>query len=78
MANKRKTVDISFLKNSANRALTDMADFQDKSLGESAKPFRQGIAMVLETALHESGNYNGFRYTDFNRGLTDPTRRYYY
>jgi hypothetical protein len=84
----RKTIDVASLKTRVNRALNDAADHQDKSLGASAKEYREGLAAVLEDVLHASGNYKGFRYTDplaqhdeqgyLVDGTYDVTRRHYY
>jgi hypothetical protein len=84
----RKTIDIKTLKASVNAALSN-ADHQDEWMGVAcARVYRQGVAAVLETALHETGNYNGFQFTDPRAerddegylidGTYDPTRRNYY
>jgi hypothetical protein len=85
----RKTMNVSDLLVSVNRCLTDAADHQDATMGSlhEAKAFRIGAAMVLEHALHATGNYHGFRYTDpkaeftdtgIVEGTYDETRRAYY
>jgi hypothetical protein len=42
--------------------------------------YRQGVASLLETILHHTGNYAGFGYTTgaFVAGETDETVRGYY
>ena len=85
----RKTIDVETVKLRANRALTDAAPHQNETMGATcAQIFRQGIAVVLEDVLHESGNYRGFQYADPNgqrneRGFLiegtydDSIRRYF-
>jgi hypothetical protein len=87
MSRTRKTIDIETLKASVNDALAN-ADYQDREMGAAcARVYRQGIAGVLESALHTTGNYNGFRYADPNaeyddqgivEGTYDDTRRNYF
>lgn len=84
----RKTVDLAGLVQRVNRALTDAADYQDKTMGVTqAQAFRRGMAGVLEDALHAAHAYKGFRYTDprakyDDTGIVedsyDETRRAYY
>lgn len=79
MAKPRKTVDVALVKERANFFLTN----PDGSPAE-----RRGVANILETVLHESGNYHGFRYADptaqrtpegyLITGTYDDTRRCYY
>lgn len=85
---KRKNIKVADLVVSVNRCLTDAADHQDETMGiVSAAAFRTGAAMVLEHALHATGQYRGFRYTDpkaeftdtgIVAGTYDETRRAYY
>jgi hypothetical protein len=51
---KRKTVTIEFLVNMTNDILKDSA--------ADRVDVRQGAMNLLETVLHSTGNYNGFRY----------------
>lgn len=69
----RKTIEVGKVLNIANHFLAA----QNTTAAE-----REGVCALLETVLHESGNYMGFRYlenvfneTDFQ---SDGTRRYYY
>ena len=50
----RKTVDVDYVKTIANRIL---ADENPKRAGE-----REGVIMLLEAVLFESGNYKGFKW----------------
>ena len=58
MARARKTIDIKRLKELANSYLLNSAD--------DHKDMRFGTACLLEQALHETGNYNGFGYLNRN------------
>lgn len=51
----RKTVDVETLKRSANYYLNNP---------DTTPEGREGVAGLIESALHLSGNYKGFRYTD--------------
>lgn len=51
---KRKTVTIEFLVNMTNDICKDSA--------ADRKDVRQGAMNLLETALHSTGNYSGFKY----------------
>lgn len=50
--NSRKTINISNLIETANRLLLNS---KDNMVSE-----RHGIAMLVETLLHDTNNYNGF------------------
>jgi hypothetical protein len=50
----RKTVDVEYVKMIANRILTNE---DPKRSGE-----REGVAMLLEAVLFETGNYKGFKW----------------
>lgn len=52
----RKTVDMAFLKDAANKMLLrkDVTD-----------DFRRGIYVLLEVALHETHGYQGFNYVSW-------------
>ena len=67
---RRKTLEVSVLRDKINQMLADSDD--DKTEGRTV------LALVLEFVLMESGNYSGFRFTDFSNGNLDATRRYYY
>ena len=48
-----KTIKVDYIKDQVNKMLA----------GSTCSPDgRQGMIQVLEALLHESGNYNGFRY----------------
>jgi hypothetical protein len=69
---KRKTVSVEFLKERGNYFLANSdPDWKDQ---------RQGVASMIEVALHDTGNYQGFSYLDspYEQGVTDETRRVYY
>lgn len=50
---KRKTV-----------AVTEAVAVANRMLANSTGTGRQGIIVLIETLLHESGNYRGFRYLE--------------
>jgi hypothetical protein len=78
----RKTITVQEVKDRANT----MLEFQ------STSEARQAVAVLLESVLHATGNYRGFRYlpSEYNEpqeflrtGLVlredyDDTRRYYF
>lgn len=51
---RRKTIDILMLRDMANDYIRNVKDDMVKE--------REGVAALLESALHETGNYKGFRY----------------
>ena len=53
MANRRKTVEVAWLRELVNARL-------EKST--CSPEVRRGMASVLESVLHETGNYRGFQY----------------
>ncbi len=53
----RKTIDIEKLKEIVNSMLANTTDDFGPTRG-----IRQGAMNVLESALHETGNYRGFRH----------------
>lgn len=57
----RKTIKIDRLKEIVNGMLLNTCD--------EMKNDRQAVICVLETALHETGNYNGFMYLDKHQML---------
>jgi len=69
----RKTIDLERLRDMANAALRDSVD--------DYREQRDGIAFLLERALHESGRYRGFSYIGGyrpNDPAFDETRRTYH
>lgn len=85
----RKTVEMNGLVLRVNRALTDMADYQDREMGlDTAQAYRKGMIAVLEDALHASHQYKGFMIADpkaergpegyLKEGTYDDSRRRYY
>lgn len=77
----RKTVNVDWLREKANIYL-------DADEGLNTPEQRQGVASFLELALHQTGNYRGFRFTHTENaertpegglidGTYDDTRRYY-
>ena len=75
----RKTIEVSALRESVNRALNDKnaLEFQEENFRQP-EAYRMGMAAVLEDALIESGQYRGFQYTDGAQGRDDNTRRRYF
>lgn len=75
----RKTVDVQAVKELANRTLASTATFLDPS-------YRNGVIGMVESVLHNTGNYKGFKYLpsewDENTGSLrvgyDDTRRQYF
>jgi len=52
----RKTISVEKVKKWGNNFLLNSPDKQTE--------MRHGIAFLLETVLHETGNYRGFTYLD--------------
>ena len=50
----RKTIEVT--------ALVDIVNGMCKDSVAASKDIRQGAMFLLEEALHETGNYRGFRY----------------
>lgn len=86
----RKTVKVSDLLERVNRALQTSgstlylrAPGKDREL-TPAEAYRMGMISVLESVLHETGNYRGFGYQEMRRTedgeyeIADETRRVYY
>ena len=69
-SNARKTVEVGLVLDAANAILRKSQD--------DAVSARHGVAALLEIVLMETGNYNGFAFTDGNNGRTDESRRQYY
>lgn len=78
MTSKRKTYKIETLIEKVNGMLMGSAPDE----GEA----RQGMATVLESVLHETGNYRGFSYlptewkadgSGLRDGFDDTRRRYF-
>lgn len=71
---KRKTVSVSWVAERINNLLAYRV-----SLGDSIarltpeQAYRRGAASVLESILHETGNYHGFGYLDVDRTTDPPT-----
>lgn len=57
MSRKRKTIKVNELLARANRLL--------RVSPPEATDFRKGVALLLEFALHETGNYEGFNYVEW-------------
>lgn len=70
---KRKTVDVSFIRESVNHSLANST---------ASDEVRYGMISVLERILHETGNYRGYGYAPidkpFDRENFDDSRRHYY
>lgn len=58
----RKTVTVEQVRELGNRLLA----IEDNAHVNA--DFRKGVAAVLETILHETGNYAGFNFLDWLRG----------
>lgn len=69
MSNTRKTIRVRDILEIANKMLAgdheDMMVLQDKT---AAQGCRLGIAHLLETILHETGNYGGYSH---QKGFVD-------
>lgn len=89
----RKTVDVKPILERVNHMLktpdsTLRLTGKDGADLTPEQAFRLGIASLLETILHESGNYAGYNYQPglgitFENGAENPTfvddsRRFYY
>ena len=60
MAKKRKTIDVLEMKNLANEILSV------KNVGSeySSYEYKLGVITMIETILHNTGNYRGFMFID--------------
>ena len=67
---KRKTIEIEKLKIEANRMMAlDNSRWMNNDI-------KQGIARLIEYALHETDNYSGFNYNEWlNRGGCEKWRK---
>jgi hypothetical protein len=70
----RKTFEVEELKKRVNHALANTESEVNNA------DYRRGLMGLLETVLHDTGNYRGFRYleTPYVEGETDETRVAYY
>ena len=89
---KRKTIEVSELRETLNKMLEDVSHLdhpilrtnRDENGVETPKTpadfYRMGVITVLESVLHATGNYRGFGYdTEKNPPLAStPMKRYYY
>lgn len=95
MTVSRKTIDVDTVRDWVNtRLATPDSTLYMKAPGKDRdmtpeEAFRMGIASLLESILHNTGNYRGFGYQDgqitrYAEGpgdrpdITDETRRVYY
>ena len=65
MARKRTTLEVETIKAKANAALA--GDYGDAG-------YRAGIASLLETVLHATGQYKGFNHLGWMNGGCDAWR----
>lgn len=65
----KKTVNVERFKNYANQMLASKDSY-------STKDFKSGICSMIETVLHETGNYQGFMFLD-NKDSEFNTLGYY-
>ena len=71
MARRRSTVPVSVVLRKANSFLRESPP--------KFSEMREGVASLLETILHETGNYRGFNYLQNSlEGPIDRTRRHYH
>ena len=89
---KRKTIEVSELRETLNKMLEDVSHLEhpilrtnrDENGVETPKTpadfYRMGVINVLESVLHATGNYRGFGYdTEKNPPLAStPMKRDYY
>ena len=83
----RKTFAVEGLKEAANKMLaaSPASDFPENDVSEDDKAQRMGIIILLESVLHGSGNYRGYRFqasewdgtAEKLRDGYDETRRIY-
>ncbi len=83
----RRTIAIGKLYNWVDRIMRipDDRPWGDIDSLTPRQAYRRAVASVLESVLHDTGNYGGFSYinadgtylTDFIEGQTDETRRAY-
>ena len=61
----KKTIQVSALRDKVNKMLLDSANENTEG--------RNALIVLLETMLHDSGNYKGFGYLDKRNTLTGNT-----
>ena len=59
MSKGRKTINVDFLKDYANKQLERTDEF-------ATKEFKIGVTAMIERTLHTSENYNGFHFLNNN------------
>jgi hypothetical protein len=65
---KRKTCEVKSLLEFANKQLARKDD-------EATKEFKSGVCLMIERALHDTGNYHGFNYNEWVNGGCDRWQR---
>lgn len=65
----RKTADVRPLLDYANDRLTQ--SFPEDWTEEEKKGFLRGVIVMIEEALHETGNYSGFHFADEDGNMLD-------
>jgi hypothetical protein len=67
----RKTIEVGKILNIANHFLAAKNTKEDE---------REAVCAMLETILHETGNYMGYRYLTIEGTtyVSDSSRRYYF
>lgn len=75
-----KTMHIDTVIDKANAALANWPIGKTPEEIERNRHYRFGLASLLESILHDTGNYKGFGYLDtpYREGITDESRRHYY
>lgn len=83
----RKTIAVGDVRDAANRMLaaSPASDFPKNDVSENDKAQRMGIIILLESVLHNSDNYRGYRFqvsewdgtAEKLRDGYDETRRIY-
>ena len=71
----KKTIKVEEMKNQLNEMLVHSS---------TAPDFRLGLCAAMETLLHSTGNYKGFKYLDMEvseftvKLVGDESRRFYF
>ena len=77
---KRQTINVELVKEKVNTYLAELPTGKTPEETVKYKYLRFGARTVLETILHETGNYKGYAHNDspFVSGVSDDSRRHYY
>lgn len=62
----RKTIEVAYVRNRVNAILAN---------GNATQDMKKGVALMLESILQKTGNYNGYNYTAWLNGGCEKWRK---